>query len=395
MNKNVLPYTHPWMIYLEITSKCNFRCEYCYNDESRRKDLTNEEIRNILIPQLKECKVETIVFIGGEPLLRLEDIIELSVDFMSISTLKEVCIATNGYLLTEDVYNSLMKAYGSNIIYFAIPLDSLNEDLVKRYRKPKEDVFSRTMDAIRLLKRKKSFMTIEMVATRENFNEIDKMMNFVRSLGSRALMEIYPYYPQENDNKVHLSLSTEQLQKLDEIKLKNLGNPILPCDFSCAAPFYDDTIKSVRPVTKNYHAISIGCIAGHSQLCIKSDGDIIPCNFLRNEVVGNVLSDTIMNIYETNPTILKLRNREVKGKCLNCKYTETCGGCRTRALSETGDMFGGVPSCQATVDWHLHEVSANKNLVRVGKRFKKELILYEITKKFKKISNVFKKKIKR
>ncbi|MGI6411320.1 MAG: hypothetical protein ACOX0V_08810 [Bacteroidales bacterium] len=46
-----------------------------------------------------------------------------------------------------------------------------------------------------------------------------------------------------------------------------------------------------------------------------------------------------------------LIERHLEGKCGNCKYTYTCGGCRVMAYYYTGNVYAEDPTC------FLHELS--------------------------------------
>ena len=41
----------------------------------------------------------------------------------------------------------------------------------------------------------------------------------------------------------------------------------------------------------------------------------------------------------------KIKNREVSGKCGNCKHKMICGGCRACAYQLSGNPLGEDPEC--------------------------------------------------
>jgi radical SAM protein with 4Fe4S-binding SPASM domain len=216
------------------------------------------------------------------------------------------------------------------------------------------------------------------------------MIRFVKKMGNRVAMEIYPYYPTQPDKThEHLMLDADDMTRLDAIRIKYLGNPLLPVD-NMPCPYDPSILKDIEPLMNKYTIIERGCTAGNRALCIQADGDVVPCNYLRVKL-GNIFETTIMDIYNNNPIVAKLRNREVTGRCGNCKHRIECGGCRTRAKLETGDMFGGIISCQSSVDGHILEDVANKMLKKASKKYKREIKLFEI---YSKIKNTFNKKQK-
>lgn len=381
-NDLALPYTHPRSVYFEITNKCNMKCVYCYAPTDMN-EMSVEQIRGVLLPQIDEAKIGSICIIGGEPLIRFDDLVDLGPDFCSLQSLTELIIATNGYLLTEEKYEKLAKSFEDKLLYFAISLDSLDENIVRRNRPTKPDVFERTMAAIKLLKRKKSIFTIETVVTKDTLDDVEKTIEYVKSLGNRVAMELYPYYPTREDTiREDLVLNADEMRRLDRIRLKYLGRPLLPFD-NMPCPYDPVLFEKVTPLMERYAAIERGCTAGNRSFCVGASGDVFPCNYLRKRV-GNIFETTIMKIYETNPFILKLRNREVGGKCGDCTHRIECGGCRTRAFIETGDYLGGVESCETVDGVHVHASMANKMLSKAITFYHREIKLYEMYSRVKK-----------
>lgn len=98
-----------------MTSRCNFDCEYCFENDSRKSmkkpiDITRKEIDEFLddIEWRETGLNSTIVFFGGEPLLMFDDI-EYTVNSMKNRDKKGGWgweITTNGYLLkNDDIFN--------------------------------------------------------------------------------------------------------------------------------------------------------------------------------------------------------------------------------------------------------------------------------------------------
>ncbi|HZD06314.1 MAG TPA: hypothetical protein VE173_15495, partial [Longimicrobiales bacterium] len=49
--------------------------------------------------------------------------------------------------------------------------------------------------------------------------------------------------------------------------------------------------------------------------------------------------------WEGSDVFLLLRSGKLRGKCGRCEYRRVCGGCRARALANTGDLLGPDDSC--------------------------------------------------
>ena len=119
----------PIEVEWEITSRCNFKCEYCYHfsiDENiHRKDLSSKQAYEI-INQLVQCNVLVVRLEGGEPFLR-PDIIDI------IKEIKRnrigLYILTNASLITQDNAESLAEILNPITDHVQVSFDSLQEDI--------------------------------------------------------------------------------------------------------------------------------------------------------------------------------------------------------------------------------------------------------------------------
>lgn len=108
------------------TLACNFKCEYCF--EEVKKGTMSNEIVDALI-NFVEDKAKTInafscTWYGGEPLLRMDLIEELSSAFKDICREYKIAygagMMTNGFLLTKDV---VLKLKELNVTSIQVSLD--------------------------------------------------------------------------------------------------------------------------------------------------------------------------------------------------------------------------------------------------------------------------------
>ena len=99
------------------TLNCNFQCSYCFS--FARQERLGHSVRQALLQFVRNKldKVEnlSISWFGGEPLLCLDIIEDLSAQFSGLSEEHQVkmtpgTIITNGYLLTREVAKRLQKA---------------------------------------------------------------------------------------------------------------------------------------------------------------------------------------------------------------------------------------------------------------------------------------------
>lgn len=152
-----LEFNKPKIIVWNITSKCNMHCEFCYGPEEQ-KELTTEEALE-KIRQFKKQGATSLVFTGGEPLLR-QDIIEL------IKHAKQqglfTILHTNGLLIDNNFLDKLENWLDQ----INLPLDGYNDETNSLMRGKSH--FQRIIDSLGLLKNRKIRVIISTVVTRVN-----------------------------------------------------------------------------------------------------------------------------------------------------------------------------------------------------------------------------------
>jgi len=89
------------------------------------------------------------------------------------------------------------------------------------------------------------------------------------------------------------------------------------------------------------------CEAGYLRLWMKSNGDMYPCAFMPDLIVGNIYQNSIIDTWLKSTPMRKLRDPNLlKGTCSNCDYREGCrGGCRGFAQFLEGDFLCSDPYC--------------------------------------------------
>ncbi len=116
---------------LVVTKMCNFDCVYCFEKKENLK-YTDKDINRIL--KFLEKKITgknrlSIGWFGGEPLLELELILDLSEKIRDIAEKYKVSMtqymSTNGYFLTA---NNFYKLYNSGITSFEVTIDGPQQE---------------------------------------------------------------------------------------------------------------------------------------------------------------------------------------------------------------------------------------------------------------------------
>jgi MoaA/NifB/PqqE/SkfB family radical SAM enzyme len=95
-------------LYLELTSKCNLRCPYCFNfsNEGPRQQQATEQLFTVIQQAHELLKIEELVLSGGEVMLHPDwkQVVEYGRSFdLTVS------IITNGLAITESVVSFLLE----------------------------------------------------------------------------------------------------------------------------------------------------------------------------------------------------------------------------------------------------------------------------------------------
>jgi radical SAM protein with 4Fe4S-binding SPASM domain len=77
---------------------------------------------------------------------------------------------------------------------------------------------------------------------------------------------------------------------------------------------------------------------------VHTDGNVSPCNTLRELSVGNVYQESLSHILGNHRDYL-LHHYEIKGKCGDCENNDVCLGCRANAYYYLGDVQASDPKC--------------------------------------------------
>ena len=112
---------------LSVTDRCNLRCIYCMPESGITKlchsDVLSVEEMVEIVSAAAECGITKVRLTGGEPLVH-RGIIDICRGISSVTGIKELCLTTNGIMLS--IFVQELKAAGVNRLNISI--DTLNGD---------------------------------------------------------------------------------------------------------------------------------------------------------------------------------------------------------------------------------------------------------------------------
>jgi len=163
------------ILTLNLTSRCNQSCPYCYanaNDSRYSFDMDKRKIKRMLDAFDKKFKGSTVFLSGGEPTVR-QDLFSI-VRYIS-SRGYRVGIFTNGKKLTDEHYVKKLK--DSGVSQIILQFDTFNDKLYKELRG--EPLLDKKMKVIANLKKYNLHTFIfTMLVKGKNLSEIKQMMQF-------------------------------------------------------------------------------------------------------------------------------------------------------------------------------------------------------------------------
>ena len=144
--------------------------------------------------------------------------------------------------------------------------------------------------------------------------------------------------------KGHLGIDTRDYEAaLSAVAELERTSPI-DIKVTCAPQY--ERIRAAAGLAENpRRRVTRGCLAGCGFLFISATGDVKPCGYF-DLVLGRIGEKPLQELWAADPVMTALRDlSQLKGNCASCEHVRTCGGCRARALSVTGDFLNSDPAC--------------------------------------------------
>lgn len=309
----------PLSVHLDVTYRCNERCEHCYLDHDDHGELTFAEIA-ALLPQLAAAGTLFLTLSGGEVFLRRDffDIVALA---RSLSF--SVRIKTNAVLIRRRQADRL-RALGIHEVQ--VSLYSHRPEVHDAVTKLPGS-FQRTVDGIRLLTESGLRVVVANVLMERNFADYRGLRALAESLGATCTIDPTVTPRMDGDRSLlALGISPAELREA-------FHDPTLmpPSDSACAVPGgdADDDVGDALP-----------CSAGHSACYVSPYGDVYPCVQFPLPT-GNVRTQSFEDIWRHSPAFQEVRSIRVRdlSTCSTCSHVGGCSRCPGLAYME-GSMRG-------------------------------------------------------
>lgn len=303
------------------TQNCNFKCIYCYEKSSMKNismsSKVQDSIINLILSQIKKIDSLNILWYGGEPLLELKIIEELSSRMIDICDQNSVSytarMITNGYNLNREVSKKLVELRIKNI---QVTLDG--PEKVHDIRRPLvggQGTFSKILknlaDSIDIMKN----IVVRINVDTNNIGQIDDVLNSIEEYSLKNKIQLYLGHVKSTNNcySEDICIKSDLFSKLNfEFERKLIENG-----------FSRDLIYKYPQKKANY------CSAdSKNSFVIDPEGYVYKC-WSDLGILDYAVSNIIDKNYKGNYSLLlnyMTYDPILDEKCAKCRYLPICGG---------------------------------------------------------------------
>lgn len=321
---------HDFLLTINPTMNCNFKCWYCYETHVKNSKLTVDILEKTkrfiarTVNDNNELKTFSLSFFGGEPLLYFKESVIPIIDFAQQICRNEgkhftVGFTTNGYLI-NDFFVDYFKGINMSC-FLQITLDGYKEEHDSvRFVNAKRGSYDEIVKNIKVLISNKFPVQLRVNYTDKNIANCHKIADEFHDIDKTILDNylIFDFHRVWQNSEGNVSEIVEE--NLSAIRDKGL------------------TVKTNSP-----NAIVDSCYADkRNSVVINYNGDIYKCtarDFIAQNRAGYVNNEGELiweNDYQEKRMNIKFKNKP----CLTCRIMPLCnGGCSQHAWERQDEDY--------------------------------------------------------
>jgi len=317
---------------VELTSRCNRSCVYCYNQwrddaDHTDRELPPEQLGDLINRVMDESGFGSVQLTGGEPLL-YPGFIQLVESIRAPG--RKVSLVTDGGLLDETMVEELKR----------LKVAPVQPTLLAARREVHNelkgtDCFNATVSALALLRRLRVPVSVSFVCTRRNYQHFRDVVELCFSLGVRVIA-FSRFCSAGRGGRRHDELAPDSAMIASCLEVAEEANARLGMKVTIAISL---PLCAVNPA--DYPNLAFGRCAistDNPGFTMDPDGKLKACSIsstvlgdLRTEAWNAVLSRARKDYFQRMST--------VPDDCVGCALVDRCGGgCRESVLSRHGDL---------------------------------------------------------
>lgn len=357
----------PLIVFWEATKACKLVCKHCRAeavDKPLPGELSGKEAKSFVESLLGFGDPPPVLIVtGGDPLMR-SDIYEL-LEFAAGAGLRVGIAPSVTPLLTSDAIRRLDAAGVRSV---SISLDGAKPETHDSIRGV-SGLFRRTVEVLKELAETGFMVQVNTAVMRSNVEELADVAYLLTDLGVRVWevfflirvgrgAELEDITPPEYEDVMHflyevsmhgITVRTVEAPFFRRVVLwrrRDRGDD--PVERYRLGVLYVVLSKRLRELmgepTQPSKAQTLSTRDGKGVIFVAYNGDIYPSGFTPYKL-GNVRSESIVEVYRNNPVLKKIRAAEFRGRCGLCEFRDLCGGSRARAYATYGDVLAEDPAC--------------------------------------------------
>jgi MoaA/NifB/PqqE/SkfB family radical SAM enzyme len=286
------PLIHPKEINFQMTNRCTLRCKMCniWKLTSDEKEIDTDEMKRILKEVKNWNNTRYVSFVGGEALIKMEDMLEIIRYAHSLGFYTN--IVSNATLLTQKVCKNLVDT-GLNRI--ALSLDGAKKEIHDHIRG--EGNYKQILKAIKtFLRLKKNYdikIDLSTVVMSYNFRELVDIYKLAKKIGvdqwflqAVVLDNTFRNFDYNSEFWIKESDLEELKKVIRELILLKYKDP----------EFIYNSIEYLKSIPKYFglkEEFNLGkCMAGYFSLNTDPYGVISTCNYGPNiNLVGKNIEE--------------------------------------------------------------------------------------------------------
>jgi Fe-coproporphyrin III synthase len=347
------------VVVWNVTRRCNLFCMHCYAESQNREypgELTAEE-GTALLDDLAQFGAPTVLFSGGEPLMR-PDLFELVAHATALGL--RCVLSTNGTLITPETASRIAQ---SGLTYVGISLDGIGpaHDKIRG----KKGAYEESLNGLRLCRERGVRVGLRFTVHRKNVDELPAIFDLLESEGIDRCCIYHLAYAGRGDRIRSYDLSPEETRRAVEYVFdraqdfhrRGVEKEILTVDNHA-----DNVLLYLRAqrdaperADEVYQMLAWngGNQSGIAIACVDPMGNVHADQFSWDYSLGNVRERKFSEIWtdrsEPRMAMLKDRKKHLQGRCRTCRYLDICNGnLRVRAERYFGDFRAPDPACYLT-----------------------------------------------
>ena len=301
----------PRTVEFRVTENCNSRCIMCNAWKNKAvNELDTEEVKYVL-RQLRDIGINTLMFLGGEPLLRPD--IGAIIKEASLLKFQTILLVTNGLLLEEKAEELLENG----ITHITVSIDGMRDanDAIRGVKRS----FDKAIRGIKTVQKLKENMDLNVLVTlipvllmKQNIDEIPKLIELSRDLRIHwdfnlldSNLDIFKGTPFSEilvDDKEKIDKTIDYLIKAQREEPRLTSH----CEH---------VLEYARRYLKRENLDDYACVHGYEALHIGSHGEVYSCWIM--EPIGNLREAKLRDIVGTK------KHRELAERI----YMKHCPGC--------------------------------------------------------------------